>query len=99
VVWAPHGVEKPAYWPISIRSHWHGTTVINLEISEKGAESFATMRTIRMALADGYGLAITNAAAVALGALRYGPTMIMYVLFLLPLMVPVYRRLRFARRS
>ena len=72
---------------------------ITLEISEKGAGSLATMRTIRRALADGYHLAITNAAAVALGILRYGPTMILYALFLLPLMMPVYRRLRVARRS
>jgi len=72
---------------------------INLVISEKGAESFATMRTIQMALADGYHLAITNTAAVILAALRYGPSVIAYLLLLLPLIVLFYRRLRFSRHA
>jgi len=72
---------------------------VKLELTEEGQAQFAVVRTrMRTAFTDGYRNAIANTIAVTLTALRYGPTVVVYFLLLLPIIIVVYRRFGFTRR-
>lgn len=72
---------------------------VKLELTEANQAEFAGVRSrIRTALIDGYRAAIAHTVAVAVAALRYGPTVLFYSFLLLPLIVVVYRRFAFARK-
>jgi hypothetical protein len=72
---------------------------VKLELTEEGEAQFAGVgaRT-QAAFTDGYRTAIANTIGLTLAALRYGPTVAVYFLLLLPLVIVVWRRLRLIRR-
>ena len=66
---------------------------IKLELTEERqiqSSSFGTR--LRTAIADGYRAAIENTIEVTLATLRYGPTVVVYFLLLLPLIIEGWRR-------
>ena len=71
---------------------------INLEITDEEPQLRVFGTRMHRAFEDGYGMAIANSGALVIGALRYGPTVLVYMLLLVPLIV-VYRRLRVSRRT
>jgi len=66
---------------------------IKLELTEEAQAQSPSVRTrLRKALADGHQAAIENSIEVILVALRFGPTVVVYFLLLLPLVITVWRR-------
>jgi len=74
--------------------------LVKLELNEEGYSQFAAFRTrIRTAFTEGYRSAIANTIALTVAALRYGPTVVVYLLLLLPFVIGIYRRFAFSRRT
>ena len=73
---------------------------IKLELTEESQAQFTTVRRrLRTAFTEGHRAAATNAIAIAFATLRYGPTVVVYSLLLLPLLSAFYRRFRLTRTT
>jgi hypothetical protein len=74
--------------------------LVKLEWTQEGQIQFPAIRVQMLtALSDGYQTAIGTSIAAATAALRYGPTVIVFSLLLLPFVVVVYRRFAPSRRT
>jgi hypothetical protein len=72
---------------------------VKLELTEENSAQAETFRAqLRTAIMEGYENAATNSIVIVLAAFRYGPTVVLYFLLLLPLIIVLHRRLRFTRR-
>jgi chromosome segregation ATPase len=66
---------------------------IRLELTEEGQSQYAGLRTrVRTAFTYGYRNAISTALDLTLGALRYGPSVVVYGVLLCPFIIVAYRR-------
>jgi len=73
---------------------------IGLELTEESQAPFTTVRRrLRTAFTEGHRAAATSAIAIAFATLRYGPTVVVYSLLLLPLLIAFYRRFRLTRTT